>query len=224
MGCDIHMFAEKRNIITKMWEKIGEVFDYAYFNPDKPVSEYNTPKTDEPFHNRSYNTFAILADVRNGSGFAGIKTGEGFNPISEPRGLPEDVSEEIFDESDKWDGDGHSHSFFTVKELKEYDWNQITGLRGTISLQQYQAIKKGDNPGSYSGSISGPKIITISMEKADAHILNPDPSYERFDVYVDYHWNELYKDSASRFYNTTIPALEALGDPEDVRIVFFFDN
>lgn len=40
---------------------------------------------------RSYNTFAMLADVRNGRGFAGIKTSDGFPVMCDPRGLPIDL-------------------------------------------------------------------------------------------------------------------------------------
>ena len=40
---------------------------------------------------RSYNTFAMLANVRNGYGFAGCRTSTGFPVIHEPRGLPEDL-------------------------------------------------------------------------------------------------------------------------------------
>lgn len=40
---------------------------------------------------RSYNTFAMLANVRNGYGFAGCRTSTGFPVIHEQRGLPEDL-------------------------------------------------------------------------------------------------------------------------------------
>lgn len=40
---------------------------------------------------RNYNTFAMLADVRNGRGFAGCWTSTGFPVIHEPRGLPSDL-------------------------------------------------------------------------------------------------------------------------------------
>ena len=46
----------------------------------------------EPYGDRNYNLFAILANVRNGTAFAGCKTGEGFNPISNPKGVPSDAS------------------------------------------------------------------------------------------------------------------------------------
>ena len=41
---------------------------------------------------RSYNMFAMLADVRNGYGFAGIKTSDPFPVIHERRGLPSDLA------------------------------------------------------------------------------------------------------------------------------------
>ena len=46
--------------------------------------------------------FAILAGVRNGYGFAGCDTGDGFRPIAPPRGLPGDVSPEVAEEARRW--------------------------------------------------------------------------------------------------------------------------
>jgi len=65
---------------------------------------------------RSYNTFAMLANVRNGTGFAGCRTSTGFPVIHEPRGLPDDL--EVDEDSDgvlvdksqlvcAWDWDGN---------------------------------------------------------------------------------------------------------------------
>jgi hypothetical protein len=59
---------------------------------------------------RSYDTFAMLANVRNGRGFAGIKTSDGFPFIAEPRGLPDDfemVERKTRDEED--DGEDERH-------------------------------------------------------------------------------------------------------------------
>lgn len=55
-----------------------------------------TGKRREQFwHSRNYNVFAILANVRNGYGFAGVDTGDALVPICEPRGIPGDLSEEV---------------------------------------------------------------------------------------------------------------------------------
>ena len=63
---------------------------------------------------RSYNTFAMLANVRNGTGFAGVRTSTGFPVIHEPRGLPDDLERDedhgvIVDKTQlvcAWDWDG----------------------------------------------------------------------------------------------------------------------
>jgi hypothetical protein len=94
--------------------------------------------------NRNYRAFAVLADVRNGYGFAGSDTGEALKPISEPRGLPADMSPELrlrLDENENeneraapvdidseenafWLGD-HSFSHVTLRELLDYDLRRL---------------------------------------------------------------------------------------------------
>lgn len=73
---------------------------------------------------RNYWLFSALADVRNYSGIV---------PIDKPRGLPEDI--ELGEDGESvpfwrahdgsaWLGE-HSRSWFTLKELKEWDgWDQ----------------------------------------------------------------------------------------------------
>ena len=79
--------------------------------------------------------------MRNGYGFAGIDTGDGFVPIDDPRGLPDDISPLVRKEAEHWEGDGHSHSYFTLKELKEYNWTgQTTKLRGVVNSERIQAV------------------------------------------------------------------------------------
>lgn len=69
MGCDIHSIGQVR--IKGKWET--KIQDVAGDECD-------------------YNIFAILANVRNGTGFAGIPTGEGYTNYFEPRGLPHDLA------------------------------------------------------------------------------------------------------------------------------------
>jgi hypothetical protein len=95
MGCDIHCYAEVKK--GKKWVKVGRVFDNPYYDPkDKSKwAKWNKAKTDQPYLHRNYNLFAILADVRNGRGFAGCDTGDGFKPIDMPRYLPNNASDKI---------------------------------------------------------------------------------------------------------------------------------
>lgn len=67
-----------------------------------------------PHIERHYELFAKMADVRN---FNGIK------PISEPKGLPDDLSIVTQIDVDRWGEDAHSHSWFGPEELvKLRDW------------------------------------------------------------------------------------------------------
>ena len=64
----------------------------------------------EPFGDRNYSVFAFLAGVRNYSEVP---------PISEPRGLPDDIDD---------DGDGdyfgdHSYSWLSLDELLKFDYD-----------------------------------------------------------------------------------------------------
>lgn len=229
MGCDIHTRCEVFNKDTKTWEIQGRIFKNPYWDKNRPNKidedgyQWNPEFTMEPFGNRDYDLFAILADVRNGRGFAGIKTSEGFNPISEPKGIPIDISKEGLEFMNSYDSDGHSHSYFTVEELKNYDWGQVTVHRGCISMEEYKILRKtNDCPNSWAGYISGPDITVVDEDIADL-FLNGE-KFEKTPTHVNYHWTSTYKDSCIHFLDNTIPELEKLGEPNNVRIIFFFDN
>ncbi len=232
MGCDIHIYAEVRK--TKLnvfggqvdkWEFQEDRFRNENYNPKYPKTEWNREFTSEPYPHRNYNLFAILANVRNGYGFAGVDTGDGFKPISIPKGLPDDVSPQIKEVSDRWGVDGHSHSYHTLSDLKSYDWNQVSVLRGVITLNQYSEIRgTGKSPDSWCGAVSGRNIVTVSMSEADALLANPAHRNSSSDYYVRYQWQETYSGCVGSFLTESIPALERLGNDDDVRIVFWFDN
>lgn len=78
MGCDIHLFVEVRPAAEghRFWKKVDrcvrllDKWDYT-------VTERQL-RFDE---GRNYDMFAQMADVRNGTGFAGVDMGDGFIPI-----------------------------------------------------------------------------------------------------------------------------------------------
>jgi len=109
MGCDIIIRTEvKRNgkwTSGDLYKKIGKEFQII-----------------EIYDGRSYSLFTILADVRN---YNGVMT-----PISKPRGIPEDASEEYKNLCESWGVDGHSHSYLTLKEMEEFfdkrhEWTEV---------------------------------------------------------------------------------------------------
>lgn len=132
MGADIHLFSEKKKTVNGVEKWVNA--DYWKINPYFGDDEYE-PELElvSIYRNRNYNLFSILAGVR------------GNDEICPPRGLPDDVSDIVKKESDRWDGDGHSHSYFTLAELKKYyEDNSHSSHNGFLSKR---AIKELDEDG-----------------------------------------------------------------------------
>ncbi len=236
MGCDVHFYTEVKQP-DGTWKLFGE-----FERESEDEGGYLQQKGRSLYDGRNYNLFAILADVRNGRGFAGIKTGEGFNPISEPRGVPDDASAEYKEIVDNWAGDGHSHSHHTLRQLLDYDWTQTTQLQGWTSLKEWVRWApywrdRGHGPNSYSAGVSGPDIKHLSSEQMEALTTEfrklPHADEQAFfernpGVYGQAVWQVPYCSAAGSFMSDTIPHLLKLANGtaglDDIRIVFFFDN
>jgi hypothetical protein len=126
MGCDIHTYWEVKTSPDKPWQSLFPMVRNEYYDAEEAAKygetyqgpEYSVPSPayDGPFYiGRNYGLFAVLAGVRNYGNTI---------PISQPRGLPKDISPELFQVSEGYGSDGHSHSFFTVKELEAADWEK----------------------------------------------------------------------------------------------------
>ena len=123
MGCDIHCYAERKNENGKF-----EVVSLP----------------DEPFGWRSYGMFDFLAGVRAYSA---------ITPISEPRGIPNDVSPVVKTEYESWDADAHTPSWLSVKELAEFDYEQQTEDRRYMKQIGPNAWDGGQTCGPGEGSL-----------------------------------------------------------------------
>lgn len=99
MGCDIHMYIERRRSKDANWE------------PDPNHTKDEDGRLEAVgATGRWYSLFARIAGVR-GLGNCGMK----------PRNLPRDVTPAVEECSDAWGCDGHSHSWLTLDEFtREY--------------------------------------------------------------------------------------------------------
>ncbi len=235
MGCDIHFHVEK--VSEGRWVSA----DTWYADVDDPSQKSlydwsgSTGISGGPMYSgRNYGLFAMLADVRNGYGFAGVDTGDALVPIFAPRGLPDDVSPEVKASSDSYGGDGHSHSHMTVQELLDYDWTQIMRKRGFVSKKEFARFRLKGRPESWCG---GTSADIIGNEAMDALIL-ADCDGDRL-TWGDFHkmpnedfaspqtqitWDIPYYEQARDFLAETMPKLWRIGKPHEVRIVIWFDN
>jgi hypothetical protein len=215
MGCDIHEYVEVRK--NGKWTSV-DVWE---------VNEENELEAKRWINiNRNYDLFAILADVRNGRGFAGIVTGEGFNPISKPKGLPADCDARIYQASEWWGEDGHSHSWVSVAEILAFDWTQKTKQFGVVSAAQYEdwirwRRGRGLGPEAYCGGISGCGILHITNKAMDELLAEGRANSNH---YTKVEWFETYYQAAPQIFGEFIPRALRLGDPSEVRLVFWFDN
>ena len=75
------------------------------------------------YHDRNYSVFAILADVRNGVGFAGVRTGAGYVPVCEQRGVPHDLSPQVRERLAEtgYELDGAGGLAYTPEDEDAYD-------------------------------------------------------------------------------------------------------
>jgi hypothetical protein len=101
MGCDIHAYTEIKDKTNQNWFLAA-----TYYQKPNENKQYQ-----EMYLGRDYLMFAQLANVRNY---------DDQPVISMPRDLPRDCSDEVRQLSNNWGIDGHSHSYLTLGELK--DW------------------------------------------------------------------------------------------------------
>lgn len=212
MGTDIHGRIQRR------WSESANYVDVGQIERD-----------------RNYRVFAMLAGVRNGFGFAGVKTHEPLVPISEPRGLPADL--ELVGDGDSvayyvwkddeqiqvhdWLGD-HSHSWLTLKEMAEWDgWNKPLVMEGIIERSEYERIQReGGTPNGWIGGIWGGGVKIVSSEEA--------ANGGDF-THVNWAWQVPFVEYAKTFRAWVDYMLAKYGymleeDPAAVRIVFGFDS
>ncbi|MCK9447315.1 hypothetical protein M0Q50_10730 [bacterium] len=162
MGCDIHTYVEVRE--NDIWEYFYvKIFSYTDYNRG-----YIKNSCCDPFGWRSYTMFSFLGDVRNYNG---------IQPIKDNIGLPKDISKDVKEIELQDSDDNHSHSYITLKELIEYDYD----------------------------------ISYKSTNYTDGDLLTED------DIYVP-------RDNLNDLFFIHIEELKQLGEPDDVRIVFWFDN
>ncbi|MEK3992811.1 hypothetical protein [Robertmurraya sp. FSL R5-0851] len=127
MSTDIFMFAEVKT--NGCWEAVCDPND-----SDNYDDWIFTRGQDYPF-------FAVLAGVRNY---------EGYEPISNPKGLPKEASFIIRRESQKDRDIARYHSYYTLSELKNYNWTGLPKIKGYVIKEEYENAMSENGDRLYS--------------------------------------------------------------------------
>lgn len=236
MGCYIHAVIEIKDASTGKWSVVG-----GMKHDTDDGEDYVSPNKD--LFGQNYDLFAVLADVRNGYGCAGYDTGDPVTPISSPRGVPEDASDDYKKLVEQWDGDGHSHSYHTLAQLLDYDWTTDKTSRGLVDIKNYwrwslYGEADGDSPSEYCGDITGPNVRKVTRDEANAILADAPHLYKEKDLwieknhahtYVKCEWRQPCAQTcgAEIWYDAIAPMMQLAkqhGGNDNVRLVFFFDN
>lgn len=205
MGTDVHAVFQRKT--AKGWEDIP--------------SQWN--------QERHYFLFSFLAGVRNGYGFAGVRTYEPVVPVAEGRGFPPDFLVEDgenhpiarenlshrrqkYHEEDEplWMGD-HSYTWATGDEILAHAETLGSTVRhGVISLEDYNSWDRKSPPSDYCGGISGPAI----------HVSSPTEITEKT-THVQISWAESAKEAISYFLEEVARLRTEHGE---IRLVMGFDS
>ena len=114
-----------------------------------------------------YNHPKVLRDYSLFSKMAGIRGEE--DPISEPKGLPEDISFTTRFDAEHWGIDGHSHSYLgqnEIKQLREWMENQDQYKEKFFPLEQMFGFLFGNSlngiseyPNEYPPGVEDARIV-----------------------------------------------------------------
>lgn len=220
MGCDIHAVFQARD--GGLWVDVPHKFD-------------------EP---RDYMLFGWLANVRNGSGFAGVNIGNAIGPIAMPRGLPPDFPvdgdmrhplasadllpewrlryQEAGEPLDVWLGD-HNHSWLLGTEILAAAAGSVDAHgcapqgvteRGYVDRDVYDAWDGRSAPSDWCGGIDGRGIVKVRAGRR-----------ARLDVgdatHVQIEWDTPL---TARFHDFLQEVRRLVDLHGEVRMVFGFDS
>lgn len=202
MGTDIHGVLQVKE--GDKWVTKGDIYDW-----------------------RNYRLFAALADVRNGTGFAGVPTHVPIDPISEPRGWPDDLDYEEDPDTGwgrsedreldgRWLGD-HSFSWLSLDEVANWPgWDQQLAECGYVRRAQFDRWdRKGPPPDGWSGGIWGRDIKAVD----ERHLDGVDDDW----THVRCYWSRPLRDACSEFLEWVEEAKKET-EGREARIVFGFDS
>jgi hypothetical protein len=200
VGTDIHIFSEVRE--KGIWKIAEPLMKNPFWCEDykESIPEWQPTSLND---SRRYELFAILANVRNP-----IRSVIPFDYISEPRGLPPNVSKEIRDYYARFGNEAYSASWLLLADMAAFGWHGKEIMRRGIV---HPAVAHLFPPGRRGFPFADwPKGVGFAADSGNG---------------VEVKWVETYAEAAGReFMEDSMSKLRSYGRPQDVRVVFWFDS
>lgn len=179
--------------------------------------------------------YAILSGRHNFSEFPTI--------VPQPRGLPDDLSEEAQIYVNWYRDEGQvfsSASWITLAEILSFDWDVPVELHVYANGQEFDAMSRSPlgKPGVVgepahafkAAQLDGDRYI--SQEEMARRVADVKSRYKEADwmkgftkelhtTYCHVTYTETYGEMAGWFFTEGVPRMRKLGAPEDVRCVFW---
>lgn len=195
------------------WERIADV-----------------PVVDTINNFRDYEVFSVLASVRNHRfASADFRTGGGYEPISEPRGFPADMSQETrhffyLEAPEGFDIQFHTPTWLRLDEILDYDWNKVTWHSGLIPESEWSSYLELGQPNEWLRDVSGHDVVKLTSEQMQAlkngtFPRDPDKRY-----YCEVKWATTYWEDCGWFVNLVRDLFRSYGEPSHIRLVMAFDS
>ena len=126
MGCDMHVYVEKKK--KGKWMSAQGLMKTE-------EGEMDVPYPDKVYNGRNYELFGFLTEgkVRSDPQIYAGKL----------KGFPKDASPEIKKIFESWESDGHTPNYFTLEELEKIDWDNLTiPESGLMEKKQWTKFNK----------------------------------------------------------------------------------
>ncbi len=201
MGCDIHFYVE-RKIDGKWVQQFKNVPDPG---PWKHNSKYW-------YTERNYILFGLLAGVRC----------DDITPLSPPRGIPDDLSDDLLIEYNEIGISDHSHSYYLLSELLKYK-NDYTIMTGYVNIKNYLKYKKEGSPYDWSDYIPY-MCVEIPNDKMERICNNLLSFLDDTKFITEIIWNFPNLKISEDFWNCLDVIKQLDPNTENIRCVFWFDN
>lgn len=154
------------------------------------------------YNGRDYELFGFMAGVR------------GSQQYFKQKGLPDDISSGVRKICVDYGSDGHSHSWLTLEELQSVDWEsnkfmiQEDGIMADDQWEKFQETVKAGKP---DYSLTYPHWGAGGDPKTS--------SYHEWGVPIIIEFKEFYEEVVKQ-----LPTYCVGYKPDEIRIVFWFDN